>query len=147
MQLKRKYFHFQYPLIEPKHTRNGALLHGFASIQSRRDDELKMVESTSRHKMIPPQCTWPHTTQTYVLLILLIIQAIVCLNDAEIYPVPIKSLLKPIQTVLLRLFRSQHSLQMFFLCTLLVHTLEALYALSLIRRALRGRFGTIRTIL
>lgn len=89
----------------------------------------------------PPPCEWPRTTTTNAILLLLSLQAVVCLTDPADYPSPLATVLHALQTWLLRLFRTRDSLRIFFFCTLLVHLLEGLYALVLIRRALRHRFG------
>lgn len=96
---------------------------------------------------IVPPCTWPRTPTVPILLTLMALQALVCLFDAAVYPPPLSTLVAPVQHVLLYLFRTQQALRLFLSCTLLVHALEALYALSLIRRALRGHgFGGIRAV-
>lgn len=94
-----------------------------------------------------PKCVWPNTIMTNVLLGLLATQAVLCLTDADQYPMRISAVLKPLQQWLLRLFQSRSALHIFFYCTLLIHALEALYALMLIRRALGGRFGGIHASL
>lgn len=94
-----------------------------------------------------PRCQWPHTITTNVILMLLPFQAIVCLTDVNRYPNAIRMLLKPLQDFLLFLFRDHHALSKFFYCTVVIHALEAVYAVLLLRRALRGRFGGRHTFL
>lgn len=93
-----------------------------------------------------PVCIFPHTVSSYVILVLLTLQATVCLNEAPLYPEQLRAVVQPVQQWLLQFFRNQHSLRLFFYCTVLVHALEAFYALTLIRRALRGRFGGWRSL-
>lgn len=96
--------------------------------------------AAAKQNNVPP-CTWPRTPTVNVILCLLSLQAAVCLDHASNYPRPVRIIVRPIQSVMLQLFRSQRSLRIFFYCTLLVHLLEALYALALIRRACPARFG------
>lgn len=97
--------------------------------------------------MQAPPCTWPRTNTTNLLLIMLSLQAVVCLVHATYYPRIIRWALEPLQNMMLVLFRTHQGLHIFFYCTLCIHALEAVYALRLIRSAMRGHFGGSNAIL
>lgn len=82
-----------------------------------------------------PPLQFPHKPQTYLLLTLLLLEAFICLPEPHQVPAPLGASLSQLHHKLMPLFQSHHSLRLFFLFTVIVHALEGLYAITLIRRA------------
>lgn len=88
----------------------------------------------SRPSRAIPRPVWPHGPVTYILLTLLFLQTVICLTPPGKLPSPIRHL----QALALTVFHTRAALKLFLLFTLSVHLLEALYALSLLRRVARS---------
>lgn len=94
-----------------------------------------------------PPCIWPRTPTARILLTMLVVQAMVCLMDVDRYPHLFRLGLGPLQRGLLTLIGSRSGLRKFFYFTMVIHACEGVYALVLIRRALRGRLGGLNALL
>lgn len=100
-----------------------------------------------KHEVHLPQCVWPQTVTSKILPVLFVLLTLVCFYDPDLYPYPLKLLISPLRSGSLLIVRNQHSLLILFYCTVLVHISEGIYALYIIRRALRGHFGGARALM